>query len=90
MRKESQTESEISATEVAKSGTVCHSLATRVGQPRSGAQVLVLRTKTNFVGKADEVATFSALGVINNMIVTMDGVRNPTSELRGRSSVLKT
>ena len=39
-------------TEVAKSGTVCHSLATRVGQTRSGAQDLVLRTKTNFAGFA--------------------------------------
>ena len=53
-------------TEVAKSGTVCHSLATRVGQPRSGAQVLVLRTKTNLVSFADQVATLWALGVITH------------------------
>jgi hypothetical protein len=34
---------------VAQSAT----LATRVGRPRSGAQVLVHSTKTNLVGKAD-------------------------------------
>lgn len=32
--------------EVDKGGTQCHPLATLVGQPRSGAQVLVQSTKT--------------------------------------------
>ena len=38
----------LTATEVAKGGTQCRPTATLVGQPRSGAQVLVRSTKTNF------------------------------------------
>ena len=73
-------------TEVAKSGTVCHSLATRVGQPRSGAQVLVLRTKTNLVGKADQVATLWALGVIiSRNFSSMDFRRGDCKENQERT-----